>query len=166
MPDATTKALGILHIVEDAIQQVPQSHHPEQGTWQHMTLKRPHLFFNLRLPIDKDKTVLLPPAPLHNKRLANLVLTSYGQISTTNITNNKSSSPKQPQKAWNLDPISTLFSNQLLHMLIIKSITKLVPTHTLRGGLHVFFGSIYNLVMKICYELTKLSCKTHNLIFF
>jgi hypothetical protein len=82
-----------------------------------MTFKRPHLFFNLRLPIDKDKTVLLPSSPPSTtKRLANL-LASYGQISTTNIMNNNKSknnnfsSPKQPKKAWNLDLISTLFSN-------------------------------------------------------
>jgi len=116
-----------------------------------MTFKRPHLFFNLRLPIDKVKTVLLsphhPPPPYTTKDWQSFWLAMFRFLQPTSSTTTKAKTTNQaPQnnqkKAWNLDLISTLFSNQLLHMLIIKSITKLVPSHTLRGGFHVFLVNL------------------------
>lgn len=152
-----------------------------------MTFKRPHLFFNLRLPIDKDKMVSPPPLPLSTtKDWQSFWLAMFRFLQPTSSTTTKAKTTNQaPQnnqkKAWNLDLISTLFSNQLLHMLIIKSITKLVPSHTLRGGFHVFFwvnlqvghentlwvdkvklqDSQFDIFLKV---LTQ-SCNIHNLMF-
>ncbi len=43
MPHSTSKTLGIFHIIEDRIQQMPQSNQTKQSSWQHMTLERPHV---------------------------------------------------------------------------------------------------------------------------